>query len=176
MSASNVVMVIDMQNGVFETPRVRQAECVARINRLIAAADTVIFVQHLAPGWQDGGSDAFTLLSDLHQPGYSLYVTKTACDAFLNTSLSALLHDRQIDRFVVCGCATDYCVDATVKNAVSRGYHLTIAEDAHTTADRKAAPALTLIEHYNDVWRNFIAPNPINVISTEQIVTQWARN
>lgn len=52
MSASNVVMVIDMQNGVFETPRVRQAECVARINRLIAAADTVIFVQHLAPGWQ----------------------------------------------------------------------------------------------------------------------------
>lgn len=176
MPISKVVMVIDMQNGVFETPRARQAECVVRINRLIAAADTVIFVQHLEPGSLDADTDAFALLPDLHQPEKALYVTKTACDAFLNTSLGTLLHEQHIDSFVICGCATDYCVDATVKNAVSRGYHLTIADDAHTTADRKAVPALTLIEHYNDVWRDFIAPNPINVASTEQIVSQWARN
>lgn len=117
------------------------------------------------------------MLPDLNQPAGAFYVTKTACDAFYNTSLEALLREQEIDEFIICGCATDYCVDATFKNGVSRGYHITVAEDAHTTANRPAADAQVLIAHYNDVWRNFIAPaNPPSVKRTETILENWKAN
>lgn len=96
---------------------------------------------------------------------------------FYNTSLEALLREHGIREFVICDCATDYCVDATIKNGVSRGYHITVAEDAHTTANRPAAEAQILINHHNDVWRNFIAPmNPPAVKRTETILENWKAN
>ncbi|SUX59956.1 isochorismatase [Citrobacter amalonaticus] len=69
------------------------------------------------------------------------YVTKTACDAFYKTALEQLLREQAISHFVICGCATDYCVDTTIRNGASRSYRITVAEDAHTTAHRAAAPA-----------------------------------
>ena len=177
MLEKRVVKVIDMQQGVFATPRHQREQCVSRINQLTQAADTIIFIQHTEAGGLEEGSDGFALLPELHQPEGAFYVIKTACDAFYNTTLQALLSEQGIDRFVICGCATDYCVDTTLKNGVSRGYHITVAQDAHTTANRPAAQAQILINHYNDVWRTFTAPdNPPVVKSTETILADWKAN
>lgn len=171
MSEKRVVLVVDIQNGVFKTPRHQSEKCVSLINQLTQAAEAVIFIQHTEAGGLEEGSEGFALLPDLNQPAGAFYVTKTACDAFYDTSLEALLREQD------CGCATDYCVDATFKNGVSRGYHITVAEDAHTTANRPAADAQVLIAHYNDVWRNFIAPaNPPSVKRTETILENWKAN
>ncbi len=139
MTAQRVVMVVDMQNGVFATPRLARERCVAQINRLVRAADRVIFIQHDEAGGLEAGSEGFALLPELEQPAGALYVTKTACDAFYHTSLAQVLDEHDIQQFVICGCATDYCLDTTIKNGASRGYGIVIAEDAHTTADRPAA-------------------------------------
>ncbi|MBL5884543.1 isochorismatase family protein [Lelliottia aquatilis] len=177
MSGKKVVMVVDMQQGVFATPRIQREKCVSRINQLTRGADTVIFIQHTEAGGLEEGSDGFTLLPELHQPAGAFYVTKTACDAFYHTSLNALLTQLNTQHFVICGCATDYCVDTTLKNGVSRGYHITVAEDAHTTADRPAAEAQVLINHYNEVWRTLTAPdNPPTVKLTETILAEWQAN
>ncbi|MRS91129.1 isochorismatase family protein [Enterobacteriaceae bacterium RIT714] len=177
MSVKRVVMVVDMQQGVFATPRFQREQCVSRINQLTHAADTVIFIQHTEAGGLEEGSDGYRLLPELDQPAGAFYVTKTACDAFYKTTLSDLLSEQGIEQFVICGCATDYCVDSTLKNGVSRGYHITVAEDAHTTANRPAAQAQVLINHYNDVWRTFTAPdNPPVVKPTETILTDWKAN
>ncbi|SQA97155.1 Isochorismatase family protein yecD [Cedecea neteri] len=85
-------------------------------------------------------------------------MTKTACDAFYRTTLDSLLKQNEINELVVCGCATDYCVDTTVKNGVSRGYAITVASDAHTTADRTSVSAEALIQHHNEVWANLSIP------------------
>ncbi|STV55903.1 isochorismatase [Klebsiella pneumoniae subsp. ozaenae] len=87
-------------------------------------------------GGLEAGSEGFALLPELEQPAGALYVTKTACDAFYHTSLAQVLDEHDIQQFVICGCATDYCLDTTIKNGASRGYVIVIAEDAHTTADR----------------------------------------
>ncbi|MDI3360002.1 isochorismatase family protein [Lelliottia sp. V89_10] len=177
MSDKRVVMVVDMQQGVFATPRIQREQCVSRINQLTRSADTVIFIQHTEAGGLEEGSEGFALLPEVHQPEGALYVTKTACDAFYHTSLEALLTELNIKQFVICGCATDYCVDTTLKNGVSRGYHITVAQDAHTTAHRPAAEAQVLINHYNDVWRTFTAPdNPPRVKLTETILAEWQAN
>ena len=67
--------------------------------------------------------------------------------------------------------------DTTIKNGASRGYAITVAEDAHTTANRPAAQAVTLIAHYNEVWRTLTVPgNPLQVKSTETILNGWSAN
>jgi nicotinamidase-related amidase len=177
MVKKRVVMVVDMQQGVFETPRIQREACVSKINQLVQAADTVIFIQHTEAGGLEEGSEGFALLPEIDQPPGAFYVTKTACDAFYHTTLDALLREQDITHFVICGCATDYCVDTTLKNGVSRGYHIIAAEDAHTTANRPAAQADILIQHYNDVWRTLTAPdNPPAVKPTETILDDWKAN
>ncbi len=83
MADKRVLMVVDMQKGVFATPRRQQQECVAKVNRLIRAADRVIFIQHIEAGGLEEGSEGFDLLSELEQPAHAIYVTKTACDVVL---------------------------------------------------------------------------------------------
>ncbi|MEY8710648.1 isochorismatase family protein [Mangrovibacter phragmitis] len=174
MVQQRVVMVVDMQLGVFATQRVARDICCQRINQLIDAAEQVIFIQHAEADMQPG-TEAFEVLPELHQPTTALRVTKTACDAFWNTSLAQELEAAGITGFVVCGCATDYCVDATIKRAAGLGYRVTVAEDAHTTANRPAANAQVLIAHHNDVWRNFTVPgNPVLVQPVASILEQWA--
>lgn len=94
MSEKRVVLVVDMQNGVFKTPRHQSEKCVSLINQLTRAAEAVIFIQHTEAGGLEEGSEGFALLPDLNQPAGAFYVTKTACDAFYNTSLEALLRER----------------------------------------------------------------------------------
>jgi nicotinamidase-related amidase len=177
MVGKRAVMVVDMQNGVFATPRFQQERCVAQINRLTRVADTVIFIQHTETGGLEEGSEGFALLPDLWQPDNALYITKTACDAFYRTTLADVLAEHDIDAFVICGCATDYCVDTTIRVGASRGYAIIVAENAHTTANRPAAPAETLIAHHNDVWRDLIVPdNPVHVKPVETILDEWLTN
>ncbi|EKK7714710.1 isochorismatase family protein [Cronobacter dublinensis] len=177
MSVPQVVMVIDMQNGVFATPRFDREGRTVRINALMAGAEQVIIIQHAEAGGLEEDSPGFALLPALNVPENALRVTKTACDAFWNTPLEALLRERNIEAFVVCGCASDYCVDATIKQAASRGFRVTIAADAHTTANRTAATAPVLIDHYNEVWANLTVPgNPLRVLSTGSILAAWQAN
>jgi nicotinamidase-related amidase len=166
-------MVIDMQNGVLASPRRAREQTAARINQLIDAAEKVIFIQHHEAELQPG-SQAFDIIPELHRPAGALYVTKTACDAFYRTTLDSLLKQNEINELVVCGCATDYCVDTTVKNGVSRGYAITVASDAHTTADRASVSAEALIQHHNEVWANLSIPgNTLAVKTTSAILNGW---
>lgn len=170
-----VVMVIDMQKGVFAHPRFDRHGRTERINQLIAAAKQTIFIQH-CEGEMQSGSDAWQLLPELQQPASALYLTKTACDSFWHTELEAQLIAKDIQAFVVCGCATDYCVDSTVKTAATKGFRVTVASDAHTTADRTFATAEQLIGQHNEVWAELSLPgNAIKVQESATILQQWCR-
>lgn len=82
MQSRRAVIVVDMQNGVFTTPRSDREGCTARINALTQAADMVIFIQHTAEDELREGSDDFALLPELNQPADAFYVTKTAATPF----------------------------------------------------------------------------------------------
>ncbi|SWC01558.1 multidrug-efflux transporter [Klebsiella pneumoniae] len=91
MTAQRVVMVVDMQNGVFATPRLARERCVAQINRLVRAADKVIFIQHDEAGGLEAGSEGFALLPELEQPAGALYVTKTASGLVISLFFTTLV-------------------------------------------------------------------------------------
>ncbi len=160
------LIVIDMQQGSFTdaSPRHDAAGLVQRLNRLAAgvrgAGGLVVFVQHDGPEGDPHHPDApgWHLLEDLEVRDGDVVVHKTACDSFLGTTLDAVLTENRIDRLIVTGCATDYCVDTTVRSALARGYRTVVPSDGHTTADRSHLPATKIIEHHNAVWADFIAP------------------
>jgi len=51
------------------------------------------------------------------------------------TELDALLRERGIEQVVVCGLATDYCVNATALDAIRLGYETFYVEDAVAAVD-----------------------------------------
>lgn len=51
------------------------------------------------------------------------------------TELAALLRERGVTRVVVCGLATDYCVNATAIDALNLGYETFFLEDAVAAVD-----------------------------------------
>ena len=63
-----------------------------------------------------------------------------------------------IDRLIITGCATDYCVDTTVRSALARGWPTIVPSDGHTTVDRPHLSATQIIAHHNAIWADFLAP------------------
>jgi nicotinamidase/pyrazinamidase len=53
-----------------------------------------------------------------------------AYSGFHGTDLAKILRDKGIQRVVVCGIATDYCVRATAHDALHEGFQVLVLEDA----------------------------------------------
>jgi nicotinamidase-related amidase len=98
------------------------------------------------------------LLPELYVGENDIVVRKKSCDAFLDTDLADVLRIHGVDRLIVTGCATDYCVDTTVRSALARSYRTVVPADGHTTSDRSHMSAEKIIVHHNAIWADFIAP------------------
>ena len=174
MMGKPVLLVVDMQRGLFdgEPSRYDAEGVIARINALSelvrVRGGKVVFIRHTdAADGLAAESDAWQVLPALNQSGADIYVEKTACDAFLGTPLKAVLDAAAPTQLIVCGCATDFCVDTTVRAAASLGYPVSVASDAHTTRDRPHLAAATIVHHHNYMWQNLIVPgNPVRVATT----------
>jgi nicotinamidase-related amidase len=120
----------------------------------------VVFIQHDGPEGDPHHPDqpGWKLLPTLDARAEDLVVHKTSCDAFLHTTLDAILRLHAVERLIITGCATDYCVDTTVRSALARGYTTLAPSDGHTTADRAHLPAEKIIAHHNAIWADFVAP------------------
>ena len=62
-----------------------------------------------------------------------------------------------IKQLVICGCMTQYCVDTTVRRAVSLGYDVVLAADGHTTADTGVLRFEQIVAHHNALLDGFDA-------------------
>jgi len=161
MSNETALVVVDVQNILFETPGYelfREKEVLDVISGLIASARQagvpVVFIQHTTRG---AGSE---FEKDSHnwrihpaiapQPGDAVCL-KYSYDAFFDTDLDATLKGLGATRLVFCGLQTEVCVDTTVRSALAHGYSSVLAGDGHSTFDTEAAPARTIVAHHNAV-------------------------
>ena len=72
------------------------------------------------------------------EEGYSGFTMRDPISgATQPTDLDGLLRDRGIGRIVVCGLATDYCVNATALDAIALGYEAYFLDDAVAAVDLK---------------------------------------
>ena len=175
----HVLLVVDMQKALFETPRFNAQTVVSNINRVAAATrrstGRVIHVQHNGSAAEGlyPHTDGWSLLDALHVDAADTVIGKTICDSFFATGLSDVLTRLAPDQVIVAGCASEFCVDTTIRSAVSHGFPVVAVADGHTTADRPHLDAKAIIEHHNWVWKNLITPKTaVSVKTADEICAE----
>ena len=161
MSKDTALVVVDVQNVMFETPGedlYRADEVLSVMKELIRAAREagapVVYILHTTEG---SGSE---FEKDSHgwqvhpaiapEPGDTTSL-KYSYDAFLNTDLDAKLKALGAKRLVFCGLQTEVCMDTTVRSALAHGYTSVLAADGHSSYDKPFVSAKTIIDLHNDV-------------------------
>ena len=165
-SSTQALIVVDMQRGLFGPDAARHDPegLVLRLNRLAAKCagngELVVYVQHEGPEGDalHPSQAGHALHAGLNVSPGSVVVKKSSCDSFLHSDLDSILRGRGITKLIVTGCATEFCVDTTVRSALARGYKTIVPSDGHTTSDRPHLAALKIIEHHNATWGAFISP------------------
>jgi nicotinamidase-related amidase len=168
------LLVIDVQAALISSAH-RGADVLAAVDGLLtrarAAGIPIIYLQHFdatyeplmkgAAGWRihDGVAP---------KPG-ELVIEKTASDGFYQTGLQSELDRLGVERLVVCGLQTEFCVDTTCRAAFSRGFEVVLAADAHSTTDA-IAPAGVVVQHHNYALANLAHPQRrILVVASAEI-------
>lgn len=174
---TTALVIIDMQRGLcsgeeeaFDIGRV-----IENVNALIArarAADVpVIFMQHEeAAGSLVFGSEGWQIDDRVAADHDDLRLRKTTPDSFHATSLHQILRELGVGRLVLCGLQSDYCIDATVRRALSLGFHVALASDAHSTMANGVLSAAQITAHHNATLANHRSYGPeIAVLPAQEI-------
>lgn len=175
----DVLLVIDMQEDLLRgEPKHDLARVIERINRLSGrvrgGGGQVMFVQHDGSG-EDGFtpfSPGWAILSAMERDPQDRIVRKTLNDAFFATTLETDLRRLGAGRVIICGWATDFCVDASIRTAAALGFEVVVAADCHTLSARPHLGARAVIEHHHWIWTNLICPHAVKVVPEAGI--QWA--
>ncbi|WP_322027261.1 cysteine hydrolase family protein [Burkholderia sp. BCC1977] len=180
--ADTAVIVIDMQRGLVQRalPAYRLDDVVSGINRLTAAARAanapVCFVQHDGDADDDivPGTPGWELHEELIVGRTDWRIRKQMSDSFHGTPLAAQLDGHGIRAVLICGYATEFCVDSAARRAALLGYRTTVVSDLHTTNARTHLSAAQIVAHHHFVWENntlsgnAVTPRPLaDVLATE---------
>jgi nicotinamidase-related amidase len=166
------LLIIDVQRDIVQgaAPAERQKRIDAALDGMVARLQTiqqrartarvpVFVVQHDGgPGDRlEHGRPGWALRPEIAPlPGEAL-IHKKSCDSFFETDLAAQLQAASIEHLVIGGCMTQFCVDTTVRRAVSLGYDVTLLADGHGTADMGDLTFEQIIAHHNRLLNGFDA-------------------
>lgn len=177
----SAVLVIDVQSILFDPePQPFESQVVLKkineVTRLARAKSVpVIFIQHEQPKTViEHGSEGWALQSSLVTKSGDHFVRKTTPDSFLDTDLQSLLKKLEVESLVVCGYASEFCVDTTVRRAAGLGYPVTLVSDAHTTHDKPHASGAQIRAHHNATLPN-ISSFGVTIAAVE-VGNLWAQN
>jgi biuret amidohydrolase len=105
------------------------------------------------------GADDQAIIARLTPTDSEIVIDKNSTSAFNSTGLEAYLHARQVETLIVCGMATNHCVDNTARGAADRGYNVVMINDAcwdpserlHEATMRSFRRALGAVKNTDDL-------------------------
>lgn len=173
------LLIIDMQTAL--VPHLWRGEELAdRIALLAQRARSqgapVVAIQQTGPARSpfDPADPGWQLSPRLHLSDEDLRVHKSATDSFFRTDLAELLARRDVDTVVITGAATDYCVDATARSALSHGFDVVLVGDAHAPGV-ESHTSLTpeqIVAHHNQILSQAIHPGGnLRVVAAHAVFT-----
>lgn len=123
----------------------------------------VIIVQHDGDASHrlETGSQGWEIRPELAPLDDDVVVHKKSSDSFFETDLADRLNERSVTDLVIGGCMSQFCVDTTVRRAVSLGFNVTLIADGHTTADTATLPFAAIVAHHNETLNGFDAGDAI---------------
>ena len=158
------LIVIDMQNALMDDELYDFDGLLSNVVKIVRTAREnhveVIFVQHDAgPGTGFSvGDEAFEITEEVAPEDGEKTFVKTINSCFGNRDFAAYLEQSKDDTLMVVGLQTNFCIDATVKSAFERGYHVIVPEGTNSTFDNPYMDGKTTCEYYfNEVWPDLFA-------------------
>jgi nicotinamidase-related amidase len=160
---TQALLLIDIQQGMFgpdeicHEPERLLANASGLLARARAAGVPVFHVQHCEEGGPFVPSTAAWRIRPEVAPREGEPVTqKWACSSFYKTGLDERLRAAGIDRLVIAGLQSEFCIDTACRVAQSLGYRVTLAGDAHSTMDSPVIKAGDIIRHHNYVLSGIV--------------------
>ncbi len=159
MSKQTAVLIVDVQLGMFESTTIPPVyggnELLARIAALLSKARAaqlpIFFIQHNGDKGHplEPGTAGWHIHPAIAPKERDVVIRKLSSDSFKDTPLHHQLQTLEVDRLIVAGIQTEFCVDTTCRRAFSLGYDITLVSDAHSTWDTDVLSAVQIIAHHN---------------------------
>jgi len=155
---ADALLIIDMQTGLYDGPDkpFERERVLGTINSLIGrareAGAPILVARHTGPAGSPiaAGSPNWQLWQGLQvDETHDHLFDKTRPSCFLGTDLARRLRALEVNRLVIVGMKTQYCIDTTCRVAVELGFSVVVPEDAHTCMDTPALKAEAIIAHHN---------------------------
>ena len=154
------LLVIDIQTALIEAKPYVVDNCLSVWQKAIATCREknieVIYVRHNddelltgSHGWEIYEAIAPEVDEKIFDKHYN--------SAFKETHLQPYLDSQAIERLIIIGMATNYCIDTTVKVAFEFGYNLAVIKNGTTTFSEREITAEQLIQHYESTWNGRFA-------------------
>ena len=173
MNSRSALVIIDLQRGLLDGQAPPyDGKCVVEramslIKRARQSETLVVFVQHYGPAGNpiEQGARAWELADGLDPQPDDMHIQKSRPSIFFNTGLESKARDRKIDRLILAGMKTQYCIDTSCRIGNELGFKMVLAQDAHTTVDGPDLSAEKIIDDHNDLLGGPFA----EVLPAEQI-------
>ncbi len=159
--SKTVLLVIDVQELITKSALYQFGTFRANLKKLINAAREngaeVIYVRH-----DDGadkplskGKHGFNIYHEIAPALGELIFDKTVNSPFKESGLLKYLNKNGVERLIVAGLQTEYCIDATVKCGFEHGFEIIVPGYANSTFDNDYLSAEKTYEYYNNfIWKN----------------------
>ncbi|ACM19299.1 cysteine hydrolase family protein [Geotalea daltonii FRC-32] len=153
------LLIIDIQEdytGPQAKKRYHDGDRIVRVsNALLAQAQkkgiTVVYIKNVIDNpimsfFTDGinapSSPGTEMDHRLIKVPMAITLSKNRPDAFSNPELEAYLAEKQISQLLITGLDGAYCVNATARGALNRGYKVTLFQDGIATESSKSIEKL----------------------------------
>ena len=163
MKSKKCLLVIDVQNGMFNLPRelykgdIILDNIISLVEKARKENVIIIYMQHYGNenSFFSEGSKGWEIHSKVSPKGNDIVIEKTHSDSFQDTKLDEILKNNNIGDLVICGFVTEGCVDTAIRRANSLGYSLEVASNSHSTTDSNVLKAEQIISHHNEIFKIF---------------------
>jgi nicotinamidase-related amidase len=162
---NTALLIIDMQWGNFQDPDpVYESEkLLSKVKSLIDKARDkgvpIFYIQNKgSKGDPDEvGTSGWEIHPAILPKEGDIVIEKETPDAFHKTTLHRKLKSKEIEKLIISGLQTEYCIDTTCRRAYSLGYNVVLVKDAHSTWDSSNLTAEQIIKHHNLVLGGWFA-------------------
>lgn len=150
------LLVIDVQTGLVDYGPYNCDVFLNNLKQLIGTCrDSNVEVIYVRHGSEVGkllepGCNSWQIYSEVEPFQGEMIIDKQYSSAFRKTNLKDYLNIKEINKLMVTGMQTDYCVDTTIKVAFEYGYDIVIPKMANTTFNNGSISGKDIYELYNE--------------------------
>lgn len=157
-SDKTALIIVDVQNGVLgkENETFQSEKLLSNLEYLIEKGRKsnipIIYVQHNQEGQLEHDTFDWQVHNRLAPKLGDIRIQKHHPSSFHDTVLEEKLRRMGINKLVIGGLQTEWCIDSTVRHAYSLGFEVIVVEDGHSTTDTNTLKANKVIKHHNRVF------------------------